>query len=294
MSDPKAASPAPQDEETRKAEARRRRSALIMTALAASFILVPFLFWRGTWFGRALTEEELGEYLADAAQPRHMQHALVQIGERMTGGDPTVTRWYPQIVELASSPHAELRITLAWVLGGDPRAEEFHRALTGLLQDPEPMVRRNAALSLVRFGDVSGREEILAMLRPFTVETPAGGALAFQLPVGTPAERGTLLARVETGQGIHDVQSPVSGTVREKLAEDHSNVAEGQGIVTLAPASEQVWEALRALYLVGRAEDLSEIERYARGEVADMPDEVQVQARATAEEIRRRSAHPSP
>jgi len=278
----------------RKAEARRRRSSLLLIALATSFVLVPFLFWRGTWFGRALTEEELREYLADEAQPRHIQHALVQIGERITRGDETVRRWYPKVIELASSPHAELRITLAWVLGGDPRAEEFHRVLTGLLQDPEPMVRRNAALSLVRFGDASGRKEILAMLSPFTVKTPASGTVAFQLPIGTPVERGTLVARVETGRGIHDVQSPVSGTVQEKLAQDQSSVTEGQGIVTLAPASEQVWEALRALYLIGRVEDLGEIERYMKAAVAYMPDEVQAQAQATAREIRRRSAQASP
>ena len=278
----------PTDEEMRRTEARRRRSSLILIALAASFILVPFLFWRGTWFGRSLTEEELGEYLADEAQPRHIQHALVQIGERITGGNETVTRWYPQVIELAGNPHAEIRITLAWVLGGDTRSEEFHQVLTRLLEDSEPMVRRNSALSLVRFGDDSGREEILAMLRPFTVATPSGGILSFQLPVGTPVERGTLLARIETGQGIHDTQSPVPGTVEQKLAEDQSNITQGQGIVVLAPGATQVWEALRALYLVGRAEDLPEVERYVRAEVVGMHEEIQQQASVTAAEIRRR------
>ena len=294
MPDPTPDLSTPNDEETRKAEARRRRSSLILIALAVSFILVPFLFWRGTWFGRPLNDEELGKYFADETQPRHIQHALVQIGERITRGDAMVTRWYPQVIALASSPHAELRMTLAWVLGGDTRTADFHQVLTVLLHDPEPMVRRNAALSLVRFGDDSGRPEILAMLRPFTIETPSSGALAFQLPIGTPVDRGDLLARVEREQGTDDVQSPVSGTVQEKLAEDQSSVQEGQGILVLAPASEQVWEALRALYLIGNADDIAEIERYARGEVAEMHGEVQTQARATADEIRRRTAHAGP
>jgi len=281
----------PVSEEVRKVEAGRRRSALIMTALAAAFILVPFLFWRGTWFGRALTEDELGKYFADDAQPRHIQHALVQIGERMTQGDTSVARWYPQVIEQARSPHAEIRITLAWVLGGDTRSEKFHEVLTGLLQDSDPMVRRNAALSLVRFGDDSGREEILALLRPFTVEAPAAGTLSYQLPVETPVERGTLLARLETGQGIIlDIQSPVPGTVEQEMIPDESHVQEGQGIAVLAPGTEQVWEALRALFLVGREEDLPEIEPFVRGKVAGMHEEIQQQASRTVEEIRRRNA----
>ena len=276
------------DPEMRRAERRRQRSALILTALAAAFILVPFLFWRGTWFGRALTEDELGKYFTDEAQPRHIQHALVQIGERMSQGDASVTRWYPQVIEQAKSPHAEIRITVAWVLGGDTRSEEFHSVLSGLLQDLDPMVRRNAALSLVRFGDDSGHSEILALLRPFTVEAPAAGTLSYQLPVETPIERGTLLARLETGQGILDIQSPVPGTVEQEMIEDESPVQEGQGIAVVAPGAEQAWEALRALFLVGREEDLAAIEPYVRGEVAGMHEEIQQQAMRTAEEIRRK------
>jgi len=31
---------------------------------------------------------------------RHIQHALVQIGERMSRRDASVTRWYPDVVRL--------------------------------------------------------------------------------------------------------------------------------------------------------------------------------------------------
>jgi len=251
--------------------------------------LFPFLFWRDTWFGRPLTDEEMGQYLADQDKPRHMQHALVQIGERISQGDPTAKRWYPQVLRLTGNPHPEIRITLAWVLGADHRAEEFHRALLPLLQDAEPMVRRNAALSLVRFGDASGREEILAMLRPYVVRASADGTVQYRLPEGNVAERGTLLARLETSRGTLEVSSPVPGTVEKWMAEKQSRVAAEQEILVLAPGSEQVWEALRALYLVGRAEDLPEVERYARGAVRDLADEVQQQASLTAAEIRRRA-----
>ena len=39
------------------------------------------------------------------------------------------------------------------------------QALLKMLADPSPMVRGNAALSLVRFGDASGRPQILALLQ---------------------------------------------------------------------------------------------------------------------------------
>ena len=279
----------PSDADLRLAEARRRRATLLGIVVAVLFVLVPFLFWRDTWFGRTLTDEEMGQYLADGTKPRHIQHALVQLGERISRGDSTAKRWYPQLLQLTGNPHPEIRITLAWVLGADHRAEEFHRALLPLLQDAEPMVRRNAALSLVRFGDASGREEILAMLRPYAVRAPADGTLSYRLPQGNAAERGTLLARLETSQGTLEVSSPVPGTVEKWLAEEQSRVAAEQEILVLAPGSEQVWEALRALYLVGRAEDLPEVERYARGAVSDLADEVRQQASLTAAEIRRRA-----
>jgi biotin carboxyl carrier protein len=253
------------------------------------FVVVPFLFWRGTWFGRPLPDEELTKYLADEENPRHIQHALVQIGERIIRGDPSASQWYPQVVAQAASPHPEIRITAAWVLGADTRVEEFHRVLSGLLQDSEPMVRRNAALSLVRFGDDGGRAEILAMLRPFAVQSPVAGTLSYQLPAGNTAERGTLIARLETAQGTRDVQSPVPGTVDRWLVEDQSRVESGQEILQLGPGTEQVWEALRALYLVGRAEDLPEVERYVRGDIAGMSEEIQRQASLTAAEIRRKT-----
>lgn len=282
--------PTPLPDDMRLAEARRRRATFIMIALAALFVLVPFLFWRDTWFGRPLTEEELGQYLVDQGKPRHIQHALVQMGERINRGDSTAKRWYPQVIELAGNAHPEIRITLAWVLGADNRAEAFHTALLKLLGDSEPMVRRNAALSLVRFGDAAGREEILSMLRPYAVRAPADGTLRYHLPVGNTVDRGTLLAQLETSQGTLDVQSPVPGTADRWLVGDQTRVIAGEDILKLGPGTEQVWEALRALYLVGRAEDLAEVERYARREVAGMSEEVQQQAVLTATEIRRRAS----
>jgi len=54
-----------------------------MLVVALLLILMPFLTWRGTWFGRNLTTAEIGRYLSDTSHPRHIQHALSQISERM-------------------------------------------------------------------------------------------------------------------------------------------------------------------------------------------------------------------
>ena len=80
----------------------------------------------------------------------------------MEKNDPAVKKFYPRILELAKSPTGEVRKTVAWVMGQDNTSEEFHRALLSLLGDSEPLVRRNAALQLVRFGDASGRRRTIA------------------------------------------------------------------------------------------------------------------------------------
>jgi len=150
-------------------------------------------------------------------------------------------------------------------------------------------VRRNSALSLVRFGDTSGRPEILAMLRPYVIQAPAAGKLAERLKVGDVVNPGALLARIKADEAATEVRAPIPGTVERWMAVDGSFVARGAQIVSLAPSPEMVWEALRALYLVGREEDLPEVERYARG-LAGMPERIQQQATLSAQAIRARAA----
>ncbi len=152
------------------------------------------------------------------------------------------------------------------------------------------MVRHNAALSLVRFGDASGRPVILSMLQPHTVVAPHNGRLAQRLKVGDVVNPGTLLARIQDGDQKIELRSPVSGTLERWLARDGATVSTGEEITLLAPSSEMVWEALRALYLIGRPEDLPAVEGYAHGK-ADMPDIVRQQAELAARAIHYRS-HP--
>src|SRR2546428_8985134 len=113
----------------------RRPSNIWLIIVAALFIIVPFLTWYLTWFGRGLSDDDIAKYLVDENNPRHMQHALLQVEERIERSDGTATRFYPQIIAASKSSVPEVRKTAAWVMAQDNRSEEFHRALLSLLND---------------------------------------------------------------------------------------------------------------------------------------------------------------
>jgi hypothetical protein len=257
--------------------------------LALLFVLMPFLFWRATWFGRPLTDEQLEKGFDDTGHPREMQRALSQIADRMGRGDPAVRRWYPRVIELSGSRINEIRLTAAWVMGQDNTVPAFHRALTDLLSDEHPMVARNAALSLVRFGDDSGRPLILSMLRPYAFLSPDTGTLRTRLRPGDVVNPGTLVAHIAAQGQSREVRSTVPGTLDRWEVADGAGISAGQPLVLLGPSQEMVWEALRALVLVGRSEDLHAIEPYIRG-VDGMSPQIQQQANATVRAIRSRAA----
>src|SRR5262249_19323478 len=145
--------------------ARMRASGPILI-LGGLFVLAVLLSWYFSWFGRGLSDANISEYLNDEKHPRHVQHALLQIHQRMEKKDNTVHQWYPRIVALSQNPETEFRLTVAWLMGSDTSSQEFHQALLRLVNDSEPMVRRNAALALVRFQDSTGRPELVGMLQP--------------------------------------------------------------------------------------------------------------------------------
>ena len=276
---------------TSPSSAPSRRATLIVTIVAAMFIIVPFLFWLDTWFGRELTDEEIREYLADQEKPRKAQHALVQISERMSAGDPSAEQWYPDIVELAGHSLAELRVTAAWVMGQGRESQAFHDTLLTLLDDDAPLVRRNAALSLAGFADPTGRPVLQSMLRPYTITSPHAGKLQNRLEPEDTVSQATLLARIEqTGaEEPAEIRSPVPGVVRERLLKDGSDVTVGDEIMVLDPDYDHVFQSLRALFLVGTEEDIEDVRRFLRPREG-MPANVAQQARLTADEIRRRAA----
>src|ERR1041384_6024668 len=87
----------------------KRPSNIWLIIVAALFIIVPFLTWYLTWFGRALSDDKIAEYLADDQHPRNIQHALAQIEARMEKNDATVKKFYPRVVELTKNTNTEVR-----------------------------------------------------------------------------------------------------------------------------------------------------------------------------------------
>ena len=259
-----------------------RKAYLLITLFALLMVLFPFLFWYYTWFGRPLTARDLDQYFADKSKPRHAQHALVQLGERLYRHQD-VARWYPNVLQQAASPNLELRQTAAWIMGQAPHYVPFHAALLTLLHDSQPMVRRNAALGLAAFGDPAARPELTAMLGPFTIHAAAAGTLKYRLKLDDYVNPGTLIAHI----GDFEVRSPVPGSVRDLDSRDGSSIRPGDPLADLSADPHHVWEALRALYLIGQAPDLEDVQRYL-GPVRGMPESVARQAALTAEAIQSR------
>lgn len=266
----------------------RRRTPWGLAVVAALFVVVPFLYWYGTWFGRELSDEQIEEYLAED-NPRHAQHALSQIAKRVEEGKPLAASWRARVEALAASPVTDLRMTAAWVMGVAHDSEEFHAALVKLLEDSEPVVRRNAALALVRFGDARARPELAAMLRPYGVVSRADGKALTVLSPGTTVQRESLLAKYRNEEaGAHEIRAPLPGKVERTAVREGDEFRAGAELFVIAPDPEQVRSALVGLYYVGEGEDLTEIERYAGG-AEGMPEEVKRQAALTADAVKRRA-----
>jgi biotin carboxyl carrier protein len=266
------------------------RTRLLFFGIAWLIVLMPFLFWWSTWFGRQLSDAKLNEYLHDVNKPRHIQHALVQLSDRMSHNDPVAKKYYPEMVSLATNPSVEIRNTDAWAMGQDTSVPEFHEALLRMLQDPALMVRGNAALALVRFGDASGRPQIVSLLQSAHVVAPAAGKLTDTAKPGTAVREGGLIAKVQSGSQTLEARSPLTGRVALVNMPRGAEVAAGAQLAVVDPGESQVWEALRALYVMGTPDELSVIARYEH-EQPGLSDRIRQQAILTEHAIRQRMEH---
>src|SRR5260370_6532863 len=76
----------------------RRPGAGVIATVPILVVVITFLFWYLTWFGRRLSDPEMDQYLADTSVPHKTQHALSQLAERIQRGDPRAGRWYPHLL----------------------------------------------------------------------------------------------------------------------------------------------------------------------------------------------------
>ena len=264
------------------------RARLLFFLVAWLIVLMPFLFWWSTWFGRHLSPSQINQYLHDDKHPRHIQHALVQMGERMAAGDSTAKQWYPDLLRLAAYNVEEVRNTDAWVMGQDTSQQDFHAALLKMLQDGSPIVRGNAALSLVRFGDASGHDQIVSLLVPAKITAPTAGTVEDTGKAGRAVRQGGLIAKLrdQNGRAV-ELRSPVTGRIRSIEIERGDKVSGGTELAVVSPGDDQVWEAMRALYVIGRPEDLPAVTPYEH-QIPDVSERVRQQAVETERAIRDR------
>jgi biotin carboxyl carrier protein len=279
-----------------------RKATFAILLIACLFVFMPFLFWRASWFGAPMSASDITASLAPGAKPRDTQHALAQLSTLIDRHDASARQWYPALIAQSHHSDPQIRLTVAWVMGRDNTVPEFHQALLPMLADSDPMVRSNAALSLVRFADASGLPQILSLLQPYTVLAPddfPGGALRQRLKEHDAVRSGTMVARIDVSVGadqrvrpsVVEVRSPVPGILVHWLQATGARVAPRQPLCVLAPDPQSAWEALRALYLVGQAEDAPIIESFLRS-ASDAPPNLLEQARLTLDAIRSRKDAP--
>src|SRR5258708_25249620 len=221
-----------------------RTQKILFFATGWLIVLMPFLFWWNTWFGRHLSDQQLTEYLHDDKKPRHIQQALVQVGERMSHNDAAAKQWYPDLMRLAGDSVDEVRNTDAWVMGQDTSGTGFHDTLLKLLSDSSPMVRGNAALSLVRFNDPSGRAEIVALLQPVQLTAPVAARIVDADRPGTAIHQGGLLAKLaptDSSQAAVEIRSPIPGRLGT-VAQTGAIVAAGAEVAVVTPSTDHIGE----------------------------------------------------
>lgn len=263
----------------------RLRFAFLLLAAIVATITIPTLFWHGIWFGRVLDNSTLEGYL-NHKNPRLIQHALTQIGERIEKKDPTVHSWYSAVAEFSKSPLFNLQITAAWVMGQDTDSDLFHSTLLQMLADPKPLVRRNAALALSRFGDDRALPELRNMLIPYPIRSPKSGSVFYLVSEGDWVNKGGNIANLNSNNVKIPIQSDASGRLQTKLLPEGSLTTAGDTLMLLKPNPKHVWESLRALYLLGGPEEL-EIVRSVLSE-SSFDQKIHQQAASTAKAIQKR------
>ena len=267
------------------------RNRILFFLTAWLVVLMPFMFWWSTWFGRALTSKEMNEYLNDNTHPRHIQHAIVQLGQRMSRHDPSAARWYPDLVRLASNPREEVRSTDAWVMGQDTGGQGFHETLRKCWTTLRLLCAATPRCPWSASATSSGRAQIVSLLQPVVISAPSAGRIIDTAAVGTAIHQGGLVAKLQdsNAQQTTELRSPITGRVRTLSTATGASVVSGATVATVEPGEDQVWEALRALYLIGQPEDLPAIRPYER-ELPEVPERLRQQAIETEKAIQERAS----
>ncbi|MCA9073287.1 MAG: biotin/lipoyl-binding protein, partial [Planctomycetaceae bacterium] len=164
----------------------------------------------------------------------------------------------------------------------------FQEALVTLVRDPVELVQRNAALSLSKFDDDRCKPVLLSMLEPYEVKSPRDGTVSRLLQKGQPVRASMEIGYIESSDAsFGKILSPVDGAVKNVAAANGSQVSKGDAIYSISPAQQDMWEALRALLIVGDPEDIEAIQKNT-DRYATTP-QITEQAKETVKAIEKRA-----
>jgi hypothetical protein len=129
----------------------------------------------------------------------------------------------------------------------------------------------------------------VGLLQPARITTPVAGRIADSDRPGTSIREGGLIAKLAASGSpqIVEIRSPIPGRIRS-VAQTGASLGQGAEVAVVDPATEQVWEALRALYLIGQPDDIPAIQPYER-DLPDIANDVRQQAAQTDKAIRARN-----
>jgi pyruvate/2-oxoglutarate dehydrogenase complex dihydrolipoamide acyltransferase (E2) component len=132
------------------------------------------------------------------------------------------------------------------------------------------------------------------MLQPYLLTSPVDGQLESVLKQGTTVKVGMMLSRIKTADNqVAEIRAPLAGEIESVAVTVGTTIKIGDAMLFIAPDSSSVWEALRALYFVGEADDIVLVAKYANG-FDKMPDQIKEQAALTAKAIQSRSGKSLP
>jgi hypothetical protein len=254
-------------------QARPRASAWILAApLLVTLAGAVLFFWPRLVAGRDLSIEQARERIGlsfasstdrDVFEVQSSQavEAIQQIARRARDGDAK----FAELLDELPQAHRRLQHLRAPRRraghGGGAAPRRLRAALLPLLSDQDLLLRRLAAESLGALEDPRGREVLLRAMEPHVVQAPFAGRMIAGVELGMRVSRTGQLAFIETeGVGRRPVKAPITGYV-DWIHDTGTPVAEGERVAVLLPGRDQIWRALRALYLVGQPHDVERIRK---------------------------------
>ena len=198
-----------------------------------------------------------------------------------------MAQWYPQVVRLACIPWTSAQYRC---LGDGPGY--FRRRLSrSAAENAERSFAHGTRQCGALVGALWGRFRPAADCRSLATRprkrAPVGKGDGHS-DCGTAIHQGGVIAKLQAdGQSV-EVRAPISGPLRDLYVQPGQTVTPGTEIAVVEPGDDQVWEALRGLYVVGQTEDLAAILPYER-DVPENSDRVREQATLTEQAIRARA-----